>query len=176
MTVNLHLSGDQNTYVKISSTYILGDPWISLCKRDCAMLRLSYEINHFTLQKFVWGQTFHWSSQVCSRVSWSFGWSVVTMLWITYIQAYMPHESSVVHSALSMRKITPTWKANNNPNLLELCRLLVTKLDWHILGLPLDRSVLHERHEWLSDNWNEQRKFSSFWYFKLKWTFLQSLA
>ena len=49
--------GEQHTYTKISSTYIIGDPWISLSKRDCDMLRLSYEINHhLILQKSDWGQ------------------------------------------------------------------------------------------------------------------------
>ena len=43
------------------------------------------------LQKSNKGQLFHWSSQACSRVSWLSGWSVVTMLWITHIQAYMPY-------------------------------------------------------------------------------------
>ena len=46
-----------------------------------------------------------------------------------------------------------------------------TFYDW-----PIDRSVHHKRHEWLSDTWNEQRKLSSFWYSKLKWTFLTELG
>ena len=46
-----------------------------------------------------YGQIFHWSSQTCSG---SIGCSVVTMLWITYKQAYMPYESSRSCSALQI--------------------------------------------------------------------------
>ena len=94
-------------------------------------VRHSFLLSFTSLQLIA--EIFYWSSQTCSN-SWVrrwFGWLlsclVVTMLWITFIQAYMPHDSSENPSDQPNGPQGSPWHNYWPP-----------RTPWRLLSAPLD--------------------------------------